>query len=100
MSFQAKSPSVQDRQLKVQEMVVTANEKSLYDPNGGNGKFTISEPLKQVLCVLVHDDSVPGVISFAQSAIAISGSGSDAIVVTGLALAANDVAIVKYIVQE
>lgn len=97
MSFQAKDPAVLGQALKVQELCCTAADKALYEANGGDGMFHIGEPVAEVLCVLVHDDSVPGVISFAQADISISGSD---ITVAGLALAASDVAIVKYKVQE
>jgi len=97
MSFQAKDSAALAQQLKVQELCVRSTDKALYNANGGNGKISVGEDVSAVLCVIVHDDSVPGVISFAQSAISISGGD---ITVTALALAANDVAIVKYIVAE
>lgn len=97
MSFEAKSAHAAAQQLRVQELVVTDADPALYDANGGNGKIKVGESLEKVLCVLVHDNSVPSVISFAQADIAISGTD---IVVTGLALAANDVAIIKFIAAE
>lgn len=97
MSFQAKSPIALGQQLKVQELCVRSTDTGLYNANSGNGKISVGEDVAEVLCVIVHDNSVPGVISFAQSAFTISGGD---ITVASLALAANDVAIVKYIVAE
>lgn len=97
MSFQAKDAAARSQQLKVQELCIRSTDAALYNANGGNGKFMVGEDVSAVLCVIQHDDSVPGVISFAQSAISISGGD---ITVTALALAANDVAIIKYIAAE
>jgi len=95
-SYRAKKSGVQDQQLKVQKLTVDADDTHIYDPNSGNGKFTIGEEVTKVRLVIQHDDSVPSLVTFAASAIAISGSDNDEIVVTGLALAADDQAIIEY----
>lgn len=97
MSFNAKSPAVFDRQLKVQEVCVTASDTQIYDANGGNGKFDMGESVAACLLVVQKDDSANDLVHFAAADISVSGTE---ITVTGLALAANDVAIVKYVVAD
>ena len=96
-NYDAKDAAVRQRQLDAQELVVTADDANLYSPNGGNGQIDIGEDVEKVWTVLVIDDSVPSAVPVAAANISISGS---VITVTGLALAANDVAIVKYKVAE
>ena len=94
--YDAKKVAVRDAQLRHQELLVPASDLQIYAANGGNGKFTIGEALKAVHLVIQKDDSANALVHFAAASIAISGSNSDEIVVTGLALAANDVAIIRY----
>lgn len=97
MSFDAKKPAVRDQQLKVQELCVRSTDRAIYDANGGDGRFTIGEEIEAVLLVVQKDDSANALVHFAAADITLDG---DAFEVAALALAANDVAIIKYIVAE
>lgn len=97
MSFDAKQSQIRDLQLKIQELCVRSTDTNIYNANGGNGKITIGETLQAVLLVIQKDDSANALVHFDAADLTIS---TDNVVVTGLALAANDVAIIKYIVAE
>lgn len=97
MSFEAKKPAVFAQQLKVQELCVRSTDTTLYSPNSGDGRITVGEPIEAVLLVIQKDDSANALVHFDAADITISDDQFD---VTGLALAANDVAIIKYIVKQ
>lgn len=97
MSYEAKKPEVMAQQLKVQELCVRSTDKQIYDANGGNGRFTIGEELEAVLLVVQKDDSANALVHFDAADITLDG---EAFEVAALALAANDVAIIKYIVKQ
>jgi hypothetical protein len=97
--FDSKKEAVLDLQLKNQALAVKKTDAAVYDANGGNGKFKIGEKVKEVLCVSFKDDSANDLVHFAAASITISGSNSDDIVVTGLALDTNDVAFIHYVLD-
>lgn len=94
MEYQSKVPAVMDLQLKVQRLTVSNKNAGIYAANGGNNKFSIGEDVAQVLSVIQVDDSAAALVVFAASTVSISGGD---ITVTGLALAANDVVQLEYI---
>lgn len=95
--YYGKERKVMQRQMEAQCIVVQSTDANMYDANGGNGKISLGEDVEKVYAVIVHDDSVPSVISFAQADISISGGD---VTVTGLALAADDTLIMHYKAQE
>lgn len=105
--YRAKSDKVQGQQLKVQELVVRAADTQLFDANGGAAVILIGEQVDAIVSVTQHDDSVPGLVMYAASALSIvdstaftAGGDLKGIKATGLALAANDVVVVKYITKQ
>ena len=94
MSFQAKNSAIQDRQLKVQELVIQ-HGSPLYEVSGGDVVIDIGENVKSVECCHLSDDSAGAIVVIPQADISISGSEITATVT----IAANDRLILKYIVE-
>lgn len=97
--FSAKSSKVRDQQLKVQELVIRYADLHLYSVSGSDVVVDIEEQVKAVVCCLVFDNSVPGVVVVPAASLAI-GNGvatGSKITVASLTLAANDVLVIKYI---
>lgn len=102
MSFGAKNPLVRDQQLAVQELVVRYADLHLYSVGSGNTRFEIGETVLKIVSCLHLDNSGPACTMIAASALSIITSpltsvALNAIQITGVAPAANDVFIVKYI---
>ena len=102
--YRSQSPRVADNQLEVQELCVHRDQDpNLYKVDGSDIIIYIDEPVKLVKSVVMADNSVPGMVLIAASAISIvdsvaltSGGDRKAIKLASLTLAANDSLIIKY----
>lgn len=102
----AQSDKVQNQQLKVQELAVRAADTHLFATDSGDLVVLVGEPVEAAVCCIVVDDSVPGVVVKAAADLSIvdseaytAGGDESAIRIGTLALAANDVLLIKYISQ-
>lgn len=100
----ATSDKVQDQQLKVQELAIRTADTHLYATDAGDLIVKIGEGVAAAVCCIVVDDSVPGLVvkpaadlSIVDSTAYTAGGDESAIRIDTLALAANDVLLVKYI---
>lgn len=107
VSFQAKGNAQLNQQLRVQELVVSAADVSLFNANSGDAVILIQEPVAKVISALFQDDSAASIAPVAAASISIvdsvaftAGGDKGGIKLASTALAANDCVIVKYIVQE
>jgi len=108
MSFQSKSPRVLSQQLKVQELLLKQTEdQNLYEVDGGDLILFIDEPVFNVKCILLVDNSasetlcVPDAsISIVDSSAFTAGGDKKAIKLSTFTFAANDSLILKYIIDE
>lgn len=108
MSFQSKSPRVLSQQLKVQELLIkTTEDQNLYVVDGSDVIVFIDEPVENIKCALLVDNSasetlaIPAAsLSVVDSAAYTAGGDMKAIKLASVTLAANDVVILKYILSE
>lgn len=104
--FRSQDGKVQDQQLKVQELVVRKADTHLYDEESGDTVVLVNEPVSAVVSCMVLDDSGPSATLKAAADLSIvdslgytPGGDESAIRIDTLALAANDVIVLKYILS-
>lgn len=108
MSFQAKDVLVLAQQLKVQELCFSQADSNMYIVDGADIIVPIREALQSVLLCVIKDDSVPSLVVKPAASVTIvdkdspygAGGDSQAIRIAAFTLAANDVVLLKYVVNE
>lgn len=108
MSYQAKDVQTLGQQLKIQEVVIRAEDTSMYVVDTGDVVVLIREPVASACLCLQHDNSAGTLATITMANLIVSdstaytaGGDAGAIRVNGVAaLDANDRLLIKYIVQE
>lgn len=106
ISYQAKSAPVLSKQLKVQELVISASDSQLAVVNGGDVCVTIGEEVAHVELVLIRNGSTLTALTDAQMIISDSttfAAGGDKKAIrldTLAAVPADGCVVIKYIVAE
>lgn len=105
MSYPSKDEAVRSVQLKVQEVCVKKSDTAIVATSGSTAIIQLGETISEVRAAIHCDDSVPGAVLIAQSAIAIGtpsgGVASSQVTLTlGAALAAGDAIILKYVIAD
>lgn len=108
VGYYPKNEQASSQALRVQELVISGADPSLYQVSGGNTFIFVREPVEKVFLASCKVDSTNLVTQFAAASIVISDSGTlavggnqGAIKLTGLAaLNPLDVVVVRYSVLE
>jgi len=108
VGYYPKDEMVQDQSLRVQELVITGPDSSLYQFSGGNCFVMINEPVQKVFLARVKVDSSNTFTQFQQASLVIcdsnlltAGGNLSCIEIVGLSsLATLDCLIVNYSVLE
>lgn len=108
MAYQAKDAQTLGQQLKIQEVVVRAEDKTMYVMDSSDVVVLIREPVESVTLCIKHDNSTPGLSTTAMADLVVCDSttyapGGDRCAIrvdTAAALDANDRLVIKYIAQE
>lgn len=106
MSFNSRDNQLLGQQLQVQELEFSQADGSFYTVSGSDVVIQIREVVSKVYLAIVKDDSVPSLVVIPAASVQIVDSsagtvGGDmkAIKLLSLTLAANDVVMLKYVVQ-
>ncbi len=98
MSYLSKNPSVQDLQLKVQELCVKLADVSVVSTSGSTATINVQETISEVRNAIFIDDSAGTAAPVVASNRSVSGS-SVTLTLTA-ALAAADSIVLMYVVAE
>jgi len=98
ISYQSKDEAVLGLQLKVQEICAKKSDVAIVSVSGLTATIDVKEPVKEVRSAIHNKDSGPSSILIAQSAISISGS--QVTLTLGVALAAADSIVLRYVIDE
>jgi hypothetical protein len=107
ISFQSKDSLILGQQLRVQELVIGAEDVGLYIASGGAVFVNVQEPVLKVYIAYVKVNAGPSFtvepaasISIVDSVALTAGGDQKVIKISSLTLAANDVLVLKYVIDE
>lgn len=98
MSYMSKNPSVQDIQLKVQELCVKLSDTAVVTTSGSTATINVQENIDHVRSAIFIDDSAGTAAPVVASNRSVSGSSVT--LTLSAALAAADAIVLKYVVSE
>ena len=107
MSFQAKHELTRARQLEVQELVISTLTPELAVVSGSDLIVLVREEVKEAVCAILIDGTTPKIYAVAAAAMSVvdsvaytAGGDKKAIKLAGVALAAGDAVILKFICHQ